>query len=544
MQSINNKVLYPEISNNPILMKNKILLLIFLVLAQHGVFSQARLNSFPSANATIYLDFDGEAINNALWNNGNSFNAAPSGLNDEQITEIFNRVSEDYRPFNVNITTDETIFLSAPANKRIRVIVTPTSGWYPGVGGVSYVGSFTWGDDTPGFVFCDRLGPNNAKEVAECCSHESGHSLGLSHQSKYDATCNLTAKYNDGLGEGEIAWAPIMGNSYYRNMSGWNNGPTPYGCSNVQDNISIITTQNGFGFRADDFTDDINNNPTILQPELIDVKGLISTSSDNDAFKFSFSENSNFHLDANPFNVNANNEGADLDIKLLLYDASKNLIRTYNPANTMSASLDTLLDAGEYYVVISGTGNNNASDYGSLGSYSITGFAKELPVCSVLLSGKPDNNKHQLNWSLTCYQTLKNIIVQSSADGINFMDVSTVDSKQFDFSATASLQTDLYYRLKITSATERIVYSNIVLLKKPSELRPGFKISTFVTGDLTIDAPINFQYCLMDINGNRIKTGNGTGGANKINMAGKAAGVYILQLSASTGMQVARIIKQ
>jgi len=124
------------------------------------------------------------------------------------------------------------------------------------------------------------------------------------------------------------------------------------------------------------------------------------------------------------------------------------------------------------------------------------------------------------------------------------MDVSTVDSKQFDFSATASLQTDLYYRLKITSATERIVYSNIVLLKKPSELRPGFKISTFVTGDLTIDAPINFQYCLMDINGNRIKTGNGTGGANKINMAGKAAGVYILQLSASTGMQVARIIKQ
>jgi hypothetical protein len=207
-------------NTNPFLMKNKILFLIFsyLTLAQQYVYSQNKLNSFPSASAAIFLDFDGEEVNSPVWNNGNPFTAAASGLSDDKVTEIFNRVSEDYRPFNVTITTDENVFLAAPVNKRIRVIITPTSGWYPGVGGVSYVGSFTWGDDTPGFVFCDKLGPDNTKEVAECCSHESGHSLGLSHQSKYDATCNLTAKYNDGVGEGEIAWAPIMGNSYFRNM--------------------------------------------------------------------------------------------------------------------------------------------------------------------------------------------------------------------------------------------------------------------------------------------------------------------------------------
>jgi len=508
------------------------------------MYSQPKLNSLSSATATIFLDFDGEEVNNPMWNGGIPFTAAAAGLADGQITEIFNRVSEDYRPFNVNITTDEAVFLSAPVDKRIRVIITPTSAWYKGVGGVSYVGSFTWGDDTPGFVFCDRLGPNNIKEVAECCSHESGHSLGLSHQSKYDAICNLTAKYNDGVGEGEIAWAPIMGNSYYRNMSGWNNGPTPYGCSNIQDNLSIIATQNGFGYRKDDFSDDINGQPTIIKPESIDIKGLISTSSDNDAFTFSLSQNVNFHLDAHPFSVNANNEGADLDIKLTLYDASKTLIRTYNPADAMSASIDTLLNAGEYYLVIAGTGNNNASDYSSLGSYSITGFSKELPVCSVQLSGTVENDKHELNWSMTCYQTLKNIILQSSTDGINFTDISTVDNQQYHFTNTAYQQRDLYYRLKITSITERVVYSNTVVLTKVNQPLQTFVVSTFVTDDLIITAYEDFQYRLMNLDGNSIKKGNGAAGSNRINISGNVSGMYILQMFGSKGRQTAKIVKQ
>ena len=164
-------------------------------------------------------------------------------IDDAQITEIFNRVSEDYRPFNINITTDSTIFLAAPLTQRIRIIVTPTSGWYTGVGGVSYTGSFTWGDDTPGFVFPDRLGPNNTKMVAECCTHESGHTVGLSHQSKYDnpALCLLLIMLV--AGTGQTGWAPVMGNSYYENFSGWNNGPTPNGCTADQDNLSIITSQ-------------------------------------------------------------------------------------------------------------------------------------------------------------------------------------------------------------------------------------------------------------------------------------------------------------
>ena len=251
--------------------------MILALLVSVNGFSLPVLSSLSSAKATIYLDFDGEQVNSAYWNTGKPFTCAPSGMTDAQITEVFNRVAEDYRPFDINITTDESKFLAAPLASRLRVIITPTSGWFTGVGGVSFIGSFKWGDDTPSFVFNDRLGPKNPKMVAECCSHESGHAVGLSHQSKYDGTCNLTATYNDGEGTGEASWAPIMGNSYYRNMSGWNNGPTPYGCSNTQDNLSIITAQNGFSYRKDDYTDDVNNTSAIIALNGATAEGIIST---------------------------------------------------------------------------------------------------------------------------------------------------------------------------------------------------------------------------------------------------------------------------
>jgi len=225
-----------------------------------------KMSSYSSASATIFLDFDGHVVSGTLWNGGTTFACASAPLTDAQITSIFNSVAEDFRPFNVNITTDSMVFSRAPITQRIRMIVTPTSSWRAGVGGISYIGSFTWGDDTPGFIFTDRLGPNNEKFVAECCSHEIGHTLGLSHQSKYDNNCSLIEVYNSGDGTGETSWAQIMGNSYNRNMTGWNNGPTPSGCGNLKDNLGIITSANGFSYRVDDYNDE--NNEGTFAPNL------------------------------------------------------------------------------------------------------------------------------------------------------------------------------------------------------------------------------------------------------------------------------------
>jgi hypothetical protein len=319
-----------------------------------------KLNSLAAATATMFLDFDGQTVKSYAWNNGATLVCAGSGMTSAQITEIFERVSEDYRPFNINITTDSTKFLAAPLKRRIRMIVTPTSAWYQGVGGVSYIGSFTWGDDTPGFVFTDRLA-NFPKYIAECCSHEGGHTVGLSHQSSYDSTCTLTDQYSQGTGSGEIGWAPVMGNSYYKNMTGWNDGPTPYGCASTQDNLTIITTNNGFGYRTDDFSDSLDANTFNAGTDNFSVSGLITTTTDNDAFRFTLSKRGNLPLEGKPFGINNSDTAANLDIKVLLYNSSKVLIGAYNPSDMLSVTQDTVLNAGDYYAIVSGVGNINTS---------------------------------------------------------------------------------------------------------------------------------------------------------------------------------------
>src|SRR5688500_15992866 len=119
-----------------------------------GIFAQVpKLNSFGPSQATVYLDFDGQYVNGSVWNWAGPINALPAALNATQIAEIHGRVAEDYRIFNLNITTDSAVYFAAPIKQRVRIIVTPSYEWYVPAGGVAFVGSFTWGDETPAWVF-------------------------------------------------------------------------------------------------------------------------------------------------------------------------------------------------------------------------------------------------------------------------------------------------------------------------------------------------------------------------------------------------------
>jgi hypothetical protein len=92
-------------------------------------------NSYATAPEVVLLDFDGHYVSGSTWNAGGSFMCEGSGLTAEQITEVFNRIAEDYRPFALNITTDAARYDAAPINRRMRVIVTVTSGWYSSTAG-------------------------------------------------------------------------------------------------------------------------------------------------------------------------------------------------------------------------------------------------------------------------------------------------------------------------------------------------------------------------------------------------------------------------
>lgn len=505
--------------------------------------SQVLNSSLSTAAATIYLDFDGEFVSSPAWNNANAFTTLPAALSTDQKISIYKRVAEDFRPFVINVTTDETVFLAAPIDKRIRVIITPTSGWFSGVGGVSYIGSFTWGDDTPCFVFSDRLS-NNTKYIAECCSHETGHALGLSHQSKYDGSCNLTATYNDGAGTGEAAWAPIMGNSYYRNMSGWNNGPTPYGCTNNQDNLTIITTQNGFTYRADDFVDDINASPTNINITSFNIDGVISTNTDKDAFTFTIAENSNLLLDVQPFSVGANNEGADIDLKVYLYNAAKTLLRTYDPSTTMSVNIDTILNAGDYYIVIDGTGNSNVTDYGSIGSYALKGVSSILPIKSIQLDGTIIAKQHQLHWDIINNNNAVQTSVEAATDGIHFNTLQNVYGTTQQLIYTPIVTGNIYYRLKMQSTQGQVKYSNTIILKNNEQIKNQFIVNTLVQQHIQVQSTQPCQYQLLDMNGKKIANGNLQKGISQINISYLPAGMYALQIASNNTIEVKRILKQ
>lgn len=506
-------------------------------------FGGPKLSSYPSAPATIFLDFDGHTVTGSYWNGGATINCLPADLSDLQITEIFNRVSEDFRPFEVNITTDSSVFIAAPYNQRVRIIVTPTSSWTSGVGGISYVGSFTWGDDTPGFVFSDKLGPNNVKYIAECCTHESGHTLGLSHQSSYDNNCTLVQQYNMGTGTGQSGWAPVMGNSYYRNMTGWNDGPTPYGCANTQDNLTTITSLNGFGYRADDFTGALDENTTRLATGSFDINGIISTNTDKDAFSYVLSAPSVLHIDVTPFSVGTNNTGANLDVKVSLYKDNL-LIRVYDPSETMSVTIDTTLNSGTYYISVDGSGNQNTSNYGSLGSYRLSGFNGPLPIHEITLTGDTDNKMHILKWNIIADEPIHSQDVEISRDGINFTSLAELDGVPGMYSYYPQISGTLFYRLKVTSVINEVAFSNIIALKSTVKPTKHFKVSSIFIDRVQVTASENFQYAIFDLNGRMLGAGKGLAGTNYIEMNNKPAGMYVIQMLTNTTKQSERIIKQ
>ena len=525
------------------------LVTLFLTILTLNGMASPKLSSFPTATATIYLDFDGYYVESSLWNSGNPIDCAPSGMSDAQITEIFNRVSEDYRPFNINITTDSTVFYAAPLNRRIRIIITPTSSWYMGVGGVAYTGSFTWGDDTPAFVFPNRLGPDNPKMVAECCTHESGHTVGLSHQSTYDSTCHLLAVYNTGTGSGQTGWAPIMGNSYYENFSGWYNGPTPNGCSSDQDALTIITTQNGFGYRSDDHSDDPAVNPStvaISNDAFLD-SGIISTNTDKDAFAFTLNSPGHFQLNANPFSVGPSNDGADLDVKLELLNSSYQAIATYDSLDILNASIDTTLQSGQYYVMVEGSGNAYTSNYGSLGSYTISGTFTPLfvtPIKQVLLSGESRSGQDFLKWDIVSDNPVSTLTLESSTDGTHFTTVTTLEGNAQNYLYTPALQSGvIFFRLSAMSVTDQVVYSNIISLKTGRNPQDAFKVSTLVYNQISVNAAENFRYNISDMSGRMLKSGNGSVGYNSIDISNSPKGIYLLQLHSDTQRLVKRIVR-
>lgn len=330
------------------------------------------LNSLPGATAVIYLDMDGQVVSGTQWAGGSTINAlgVDGTLSSAQMTEIWKRISEDYSPFNVNVTTSEAAYLSAPTNRRIRCIITPTNSWYGNYGGVAYVNSFSWTGDTPCWVFAAPLG-YNTRFISDAATHEIGHTLGLSH----DGRTSPSEGYYQGHGSGEVSWAPIMGVGYYCNLVQWSKGEYA-NASQTQDDLAIIAgSTNGFGYRGDA----VGNTPATATAltasgSTLAGSGIIENRTDLDVFSFTTAGGSV------SLTVSGDANGQNLDVSIAILDASGQVIASANPDTMTDATVNATLSAGTYYLRVDGTGRGSATsdgytDYGSLGQYTVQGTA-------------------------------------------------------------------------------------------------------------------------------------------------------------------------
>lgn len=347
------------------------------------------LHSRPGARRTVYLNFRGATLGNTAWNGGGgTITALPFDLDGvpysfsstelERIQYIWQRVAEDFAPFDVDVTTEQP-----PADALTRsgstdqvfgttVLVTSSAGVYScSCGGVAYIGVF---DDTgdfykPALVFYNQLGAGNEKYVAEAISHEAGHNVGLLHDGYSGGA------YYGGQGSGATGWAPIMGVGYSRSLVQWSKGEYST-ANNTQDDFAVMQNT-GLPIRLDDHGDTIGS-ATALEgasqggSTAYAVEGLIERASDVDMFAFVAS--------AGPVAaaLNPAARSPNLDAKIELLDGAGKVLASSNPVDALNASLTATLPAsGTYYISVQGVGKGDPlttgyTDYGSVGLYALT----------------------------------------------------------------------------------------------------------------------------------------------------------------------------
>lgn len=335
------------------------------------------LHSRPNSPRKIYLDFNGHTTSGTSWNssyrNGYAFTTPafdldgnPGSFNVAEhiaIQVAWLAVREDFAAFNVDVTTQDPGLenlrrtTTSDAYYGQRVVVGANT-WYPySAGGVGYVGSFSWNNDTPVYVFTHRQ--SYQKFIAEAASHEVGHAVGLSH----DGTTTGHTYYG---GHGD--WAPIMGSSYGRDVTQWSRGQYAY-ANNTQDDMSIIAGHTGWVY--DDYYGNTSTGATL--PAGTRRYGSVNWAGDVDAFRFSLTGTRSVKISAwgNTGPIDPN-----LNIRLTLRNSAGTLLAVSNPADIMHAGFTKTLGAGTYYVYVDGVGegspwNTGFSNYGSHGFFGV-----------------------------------------------------------------------------------------------------------------------------------------------------------------------------
>jgi hypothetical protein len=338
------------------------------------------LHSLPSSTKVVYLDFDGHVMDGEYWNirfgvdrfvnQPYDIDGDPTSFSDTErarMIEIWQRVADDYAPFDVDVTTEnpgvEGLRRTSSSDTTFgtRTVIT-SSDWHAQadggrrIGGIALLNVFTSSTDHASYVFSSNLAGGNAKSVAEAASHEAGHTFSLDH----DGTA--TADYYGGHNN----WGPIMGTPYSRAVSHWSNGQYPGADNTGEDDLAEIGSRGGV--RADDH----GNAAAAATPVTTGTHGgLIGVGGDVDAFRVTPGSGST------RITVTSGTNATNLLARMTVRDAGGAVVIAIDPTIVTGWSLSTVVPAttGPFTVEIAGsawlTPETGFVAYGSMGEYTL-----------------------------------------------------------------------------------------------------------------------------------------------------------------------------
>lgn len=349
------------------------------------------LESKPGASNTLYINYWGGTLSNTIWNNnynsGNDIVYTPysndrdtssfSARDKKLMWQGWREVVEDFASFDINITTSQAVFDAAAIVNRTQIIATRTNDFYPGAGGVAYVGIFHNGSEysKTGFVWSSGL-----DGLGLATSHETGHQMGLSHDGTIAHDGTSARGYYSGHGQ----WGPIMGAPYGKKYVQWSRGDYAYG-SQHQDDIAII--ERVLGGIEDDAGDSMAAATPLAFPAL-EYQGQITPDGMSpDIDVYSFVLNKTHYVDINVASLllsESENQGANLAFNVTLKNSQDKIIARMSSRDGARLTIHNntfnyqgSLVAETYYLTIDGVSPDidRASgfvEYGNGGQYRLS----------------------------------------------------------------------------------------------------------------------------------------------------------------------------
>lgn len=316
-----------------------------------------KLQSNPSSENVIFLGIYGGETPQGV--------AAPIE-NKAAVLKAYTTVVEDFYPFDVNVTTDKSVYDNTNKRKSVAILLSP---WL--VGGVSW-GKFGGVSEWQALSPISRI---------HTISHELGHTFSLPHDGNNPQAAS-------GYYKGRKKWGAIMGTGFSKDgiettrsvITHWYNGILNDGSidpkANQRNDLKIIG--NILGYVDDDHPDITalvgDNKGLILEAE---NPGGIQDRKDTDIFSFT-TTGGLVHLTIDPADIYSPNLNVGASIR---DENGENIVLSgvesgyFNMGNTITGELP----AGNYTLFIDGVKQDNDeellffNDYSSFGKYRING---------------------------------------------------------------------------------------------------------------------------------------------------------------------------